>query len=191
MTVPERIFVVDIETTGLTGEPESHIVEVGIVELFKQKHVIPIYHSIVAPYYPISKDWDQSWVFQNTSLTPEQVLTGRSVTKVIMDLHLFLDKQPATSYNYAFDFGRFLDRDPWRICNEPMPCIMEACGAAYGDVLPCNKFSGCPSAQSSYSYLCPDNPAELPGGIEEHRALSDAIMEAHILKAMLARGDYP
>lgn len=190
MNLPERILIVDIETTGLAGEPDAHIVEVGVCELYQGETIIPVYRSTVAPYYPINSDWDNAWVFQNTTLTTDMVLSGRPYSRVLRELHWILDGRPATSYNYEFDFNRFLHREPWTIHNEPLPCIMQASGAAYHDILPCSQYSGCPSAQTTYSYLCPDNPAELPGGIEEHRALSDAIMEAHILKAMLARGDY-
>ena len=36
-------------------------------------------------------------------------------------------------------------------------------------------------AQEAYDLLCPDNPAALPDKKEEHRALSDAVMEGWIL----------
>lgn len=183
------INIVDIETTGLLGEPEAHVVEIGIVRLIEGE-IIPVYSSIVAPYYEITEDIEKAWVFQNTSLTLNQVKAGRPLEKVIREVRWALDGQPATSYNYQFDFCRFLHREPWGVCNKELPCIMRAAGAAYADRLPCSQYSGCPSCQSTYSYLCPDNPAGIPGGIEEHRALSDAIVEGFILKEMIRRGDY-
>lgn len=187
----DSILVVDIETTGLLGEPLDHVVEIGVIELSGDLKPRELYHAIVAPYYIVDElKWMQSWVFQNTSLKPENVLDGRNMREVAMELHELLDGFPATSYNFEFDFNRFLYHYPWEIRVEPMPCIMKAAGREYGDELPCNQFSGCPSAQSTYSFLCPSNPAKLPGGIEEHRALSDAKMEAYILAEMIRRGDY-
>lgn len=183
------INIVDIETTGLRGEPDDHIVEVGIVRLIEDE-IAPIYSAIVAPYYEVPEDFEESWVFQHTTLRPDQVKAGRPYEKVLREVRWALDGQPATSYNYDFDFRSFLHREPWGVCNHELPCIMRAAGAAYADRLPCSRYSGCPSCQSTYTFLCPDNPAGIPGGIEEHRALSDAIVEAYILKAMLERGDY-
>ena len=118
------------------------------------------------------------------------MLNGNDWEVVRNDLFLILNGKYATSYNYEFDFDKFLHQDPWNIPTKKAPCIMLASGRAYADDLPCSSHSGCPSAQSTYSYLCPDNPAKLPNGIEEHRALSDAIMEAHILRRMIQDGEY-
>lgn len=187
-----HILVVDIETTGLRGEPEDHIVEVGVARLnLDNFDIIPIYGALVKPYYPLWDGWQQSWVFENTSLKPSDVLNnGLDMEYVRAELTTVLNGHYATSYNYEFDFTKFLHQDPWDIPSLKAPCIMLASGRAYADDLPCSSHSGCPSAQSTYSYLCPDNPAKLPNGIEEHRALSDAIMEAHILRRMIQDGEY-
>lgn len=197
MSFPEYILVVDIETTGLRGEPDDHVVEVGICKLDVDPRcpwtfgsIQKVYEAIVAPYYEEPADFANSWVFQNTTLTPDQVRAGKPMEEVRDDLQFILDRAPATSYNYEFDFDRFLSRAPWNILNKKCPCIMLAAGVAYSDVLPCSQYSGCPSAQSTYLHTCPNNPAGLPGGIEEHRALSDAFMEAHILRAMIKKGHY-
>lgn len=48
------LFVVDIETTGLLGEPRDHIVEVGVARLeLDTMEISPAYSQIVRPYYPI------------------------------------------------------------------------------------------------------------------------------------------
>lgn len=193
----DRILIVDIETTGLRGEPEDHVVEVGIAALCLDRddpatfgQVVPVYSDIVAPYYDEPADFEHSWIFEHTDLTPDQVRAGKPMEVVADNLRFILDHASATSFNYEFDFDRFLRRAPWNVANHKLPCIMQTAGHAYGDVLPCSYYSGCPNAQTTYNYLCPDNPAELPNGIEAHRALSDAIMEGHMLKAMITKGDY-
>lgn len=184
------IFVVDIETTGLRGEGLDHIVEIGIVKLGADLNPAPVYSAIVKPYYHLDSEWEQSWVFQNTSLKPSDVLCGKSYWTVDAEVRDILEGKPATSFNYEFDFMEFLNKYPWMVRNVPMPCIMKTAGREYGDELPCSQYSGCPSAQTTYSFLCPSNPAKLPNGIEEHRALSDAMMEGYILAEMIRRGDY-
>lgn len=188
-----HILVVDIETTGLRGEPNDHVVEVGVCRLnLDNNTIVPLYSAPVKPYYPMYEGWEKSWVFEHTTLTPAQVLEGESMEAVRAALTqlLVVSGSYSTSYNFEFDFDKFLRCAPWDLATRGAPCIMRASGRAYADDLPCSEYSGCPSAQSTYSYLCPDNPAKLPGGIEEHRALSDAIMEAHILRKMIQDGEY-
>lgn len=187
----DSILIVDLETTGLLGEPKDHVVEIGIVELATcDLTPRPLYHAIVRPYYHLADNFEQAWVFQNTSLRPTDVLCGREVTEVRNEIQRILKGRAATSFNREFDFDRFLIRYPWECSPKLMPCIMKVAGREYGDELPCSQYPGCPSAQTTYSFLCPDNPANLPNGIEQHRALDDALMEAYILREMIMRGDY-
>lgn len=185
----KSIYVVDIETTGLNGEPKDHVVEVGVYRV-TPSGVSPVYSAIVKPYYELYDGWADSWVFQNTDLCPEHVLCGVPQDKVRRELKWILDGMPATSFNYEFDFDKFLNKEPWGINNLKMPCIMKMAGKAYGNVLPCSQYSGCPNAQSTYRHVCPENPAELPGSIELHRALEDAHMESCMLHKMIYAGDY-
>ena len=54
------------------------------------------------------------------------------------------------------------------------PCIKLSCADRYAD----GRWF---KAQEAYDLLCPDNPANVPDGKEQHRALSDAVLEGFIL----------
>ena len=85
-----------------------------------------------------------------------------------------------TGYNTDFDFGRFLRPEPWDFRPRLAPCIMVECADRFN--------GGCwMKAQDAYDMLCPGNPAGVPGGKEEHRALSDAVLEGYILLGLCSR----
>ena len=174
------MFVVDIETTGLCGiSAGDKIVEVGISEITGGK-VIPVYHKIVA--HPDIYDYSESWVFKNTDLTPEMVKNGTPEEEVISDLHKILDGQLSTSYNVYFDFTRFLNQPPYEITPIIPFDIMEIATAVI-----CPDASPFVRSEYAYKVACPEDPAGLKFK-QTHRALDDAIMEAHILTHLLGIG---
>lgn len=173
-----QIYVLDTETTGLEGAPKDVVVEIGIarVDLDREK-VYPEYSRIINA--PLSEAQRSSWVFQNTDLTPEDCLSSPYFTgDVAHELAYLYAFKTFTAYNVAYDFGMFLDHDPWNFKPILAPCIMDECAERYSED---GRWF---SAQAAYNLLCPDNPTKLPGGREEHRAMSDAIFEGHILLAL-------
>ena len=170
------LFVLDLETTGLDGTEEGDkILEVGVarVDLIRGA-VYPEYNKIVHQFLtPAEKT---CWCFQNTSLTPEEVKHSPWTLRLVLDMLTHYDyvlEGAFTSYNVAFDFDLFLR--PWGFRPRKMaPCIMQECADHYNG----GRWF---KAQEAYDQLCPDNPAALPDRKEEHRALSDAVMEGWIL----------
>ena len=65
-------------------------------------------------------------------------------------------------------------RDLFKEAAKMAPCIKCECGDRYNG----GKWF---SAQAAYDLLCSDNPAHVPDCKEEHRALSDAVLEGYIL----------
>lgn len=185
------LYVLDTETTTTSfegGEPDGHIVEVGIARVDTSRRKI-------TPYYVgILNDPNcdgTEWVFQNTDLTLNDVRQGEDPRSVDRYLSSILVGCRVTSYNRAFDRG-MLRRD-LPLTSEAIawaPCLMLA--AAEIDEIPRNHAGTglYPTAEASYNYLCPDDPRHLDGR-ERHRALSDAMMEAHILLALIDCGAYP
>lgn len=96
---------------------------------------------------------------------------------------IYYEREVFTSYNVEFDFDRFLHQPPWSFYPKLAPCIMEEASARY------DKEGKWFSAQTAYDMLCPDNPANLPEGKEQHRALSDAVVEGHILLRLLEENE--
>lgn len=178
-----RIYVLDIETTGLDGlEYGDKVLEVGVASLDMDKGlVVAEYRTLVA--CGLTERDRGAWVFSNSSLDPEDFDCGILPSpEEVGDQLRRIARDPAsawTAYNSAFDFGRFLRREPYRFSPRAAPCIMEMYMEAEG----LDRWAG---AWTAYRDLCPEDPAGI-GGAERHRALDDARMEAHLLKAMCAR----
>lgn len=178
--MPRNVYVVDIETTGLMGQLAGDaVVEVGIARVdLDTKKVYAEYGAVVRQILtPAQAD---SWVFHNTDLTPAEVRTSPysicDVTRVLRTR--FSGSIPVTSYNRVFDIDLFLSQPPYLWRPNLAPCIKVSVGnylSSDGRWI---------SAQAAYNQLCPDNPAKLPFAREEHRALSDAVMEGYILLAL-------
>lgn len=177
-----NIYVVDIETTGLSGQLAGDaVVEVGIsrVDLDARK-VYAEYGAVVRQI--LTHEQAGSWVFKNTTLTPREVMTSPysicDVSRVLRSR--FSGSIPVTAFNRVFDIDKFLSKPPFLWRPHFAPCVQEE--ATY--VM--HRVGDWVSAQKAYDVLCPDNPANLPDGREEHRALSDAVMEGYILLASYA-----
>ena len=184
------IYVLDTETSTSSfrdGEPNGHIVEIGIARVDTLRREI-------TPYYVgILNDPDcdgTEWVFQNTDLELKDVREGEMAKSVDRYLASLLEGRTVTSYNQAFD-RTMIWRDLPLTSNVVRwsQCLMLAC-AEIPDIPRNHAGTGhYPSAEASYNYLCPDDPRNLKGK-EKHRALEDAMMEAHILLALIRRGAY-
>ena len=173
-----NIYVLDTETTGLGGyEQGDVIVEIGIARVdMQRKKVYPELGRLVRQ--PLTQSQRTSWVFEHTDLTPGEVMSSPwSHSSIRLALAAYFDKT-FTAYNVEFDFGRYLMHPPWHFCPNLAPCIKETAAKLYND----GRWF---TAQEAYDLLCPDNPANVPDGREQHRALSDAVLEGHILLAML------
>ena len=178
------LFVLDTETTGLQGIAEGDkIVEIGIcrVDLDRGK-VYPEYERVI--HTDLTPSQRESWVFQHTDLSPEDVDSSPWREEwVAKELFSSYCDGIFTAYNTEFDFGQYLRYDPWRFRPNLAPCIMKECANRYD---PDGRWF---SAQAAYNLLCPDNPTGLEGGKEEHRALSDAVFEGHILLRLLEKNE--
>lgn len=187
-----EIYVLDTETTGLSGGPGDLVVDIGIVAADTETgEVEEVFSSVVGYSEGILRKHEDAWIFQNTDLGFWQVTRAPSVMRVIGRVREILHGKPATSYNTAFDFGKFLYRQPWSLGGvfRPCPCIMRA--AARMCRFP-GHYGGYrwPRLEEAYGTICPTDPADICGR-QTHRALSDAKMAAHVLLGMHRAGRYP
>jgi len=168
------LYVLDIETTGLNGIlMGDKVVEIGIARVdLEQKKVFAEYGKVIRQ--ELTSDEKMSWVFTHTDLDPTDVERSPwTLDDVILDLVTY-NSGVFTSYNVVFDFDLFLNQPPFRFRPKMAPCIKCECGDRYNG----GRWF---SAQAAYDLLCSDNPANVPDNKEEHRALSDAVLEGHIL----------
>lgn len=178
---PHQIYVLDTETTGLGSIPDGEkVLEVGIARVdLDAKKIYPEFNRIV--HYPIiAKD---CWAFQNTTLRMNDCFNSPWDVSDVARALLYYEDGIFTAYNEDFDFGQYLNYPPWDFKPRLAPCIMEE---AANVLAPDGRWL---KAQEAYDRLCPDNPAELPDGREQHRALSDAVCEGWILLRLIEK--YP
>lgn len=208
------MLVIDTETTGLEGYPKDRVLEIGIASLDERTgDVRPVYSAMVR--YPgqerFFREYEEEngpiWVFGNTELSPELIAAeGKDVEAVVAEVRLILAGEEVTSYNVPFDFGRFLDHEPWRVmdvCVVPFDIMDLATEEVHRrldeDLIPDAAlrarllmdeqwFPGkWTRAIDAYRVLCPDDPAGR-NGTQSHRALDDAVQEAWVLRA-IQKGD--
>ena len=189
------IYVLDTETTTTTFRPvpNGHVVEIGIAEVNLEEHTVQPYYSDILTVKKMVKGKKkidpEAWVFKNTTLTVEEVENGKDPEEIAIKLADMLKGCELTAFNQSFD-QLMLKRD--------LPQLHDA--VVWGQDLmlqadnlssiPRTKAPPCyPNAENTYNHLCKDDPAHI-NGKEEHRALSDAIMEGYILLALYDRGLY-
>lgn len=182
-----NIIVVDIETTGFSPKTDL-IVEIGIVKVDLDNGTIETLFDSAIFELGFMKTHEDSWVFKNSTLLPEDVYNAPSLVTFQDYIQNDIFDNPeylgVTAYNRSFDIGFFLAR-----------------GFKFQNLLPCpmiestnvlklpskNGRSGFkwPSAQEAWNYFYPDISYT-----EEHRALKDAIMEGLIVYKMYKQGFY-
>lgn len=188
------IFVVDTETTGLEGAPADLVVDIGICRVSLSSRTVEDVYSSVLGYD--TGEWDDrlkgAWIFENTDLGLDDVESARPALDVIGDVRRILRRQPVTSYNTAFDFGKFLYKEPWSLqgwfleCQDIMLAATDACK------LPSEYYGRSyryPKLDAAYSKLVEGDPAGIRGH-QDHRALSDARMASHVMIALSDAGLY-
>lgn len=208
------ILVIDTETTGLTGYPKDRVLEIGIAELTVSKEVRPVYSEKIRyddilefdKAYVNDKDGEPGcWIYRHSSLDIKDTLHAeKDLDAVVSEVRDIVKGRLVTSYNVPFDFAKFLDCPPWNLRGEVtmFDDIMDLAServyemADSGDIKDkglqyylLKKRDECPypkcwvRSNEAYKVFCPDDP--LGVGNQTHRALDDALMEAHILRVLL------
>jgi len=186
------VYVVDTETTGLFGAPKDKVVDIAVCKVtLGEDKVENIYSSVVG--HDTGK-WDdelrRSWIFENTDLTLDMVNNAPPESQVAEEVSKILKGANVTSFNFQFDFDKFLYRQPWSLRPNVVPfrCVM----LASKDVC---KIPGLyedykwPKLDEAYRIIVKGDPAGIKG-VQSHRALSDAIMASHILLELQRTGNY-
>ena len=187
-----EVYVLDTETTGLFGSPKDKVVDIAICKVtLGEDNVETIYSSVVGhDTSNWNDDLKHAWIFDNTDMTLEMVDNAPPESQVINEVKKLLDGKNVTSFNFSYDFNKFLYREPWSFRSKIVPfrCVM----MASKDVC---KIPGLyedykwPRLDEAYSYIVKGDPAGIEG-IQKHRALSDALMASHILLELDRMGRY-
>lgn len=141
---PDRIVLLDTETTGLDGalydkdpgfraaEPHDGtpkldaldwnrygdvVLDIGMCEIsLSEGTVKDLYSSIVGYDTDL---WNErkrnSWIFSNSDMTLEAVSAAPRLSKVLEDVKRILKDRWVTSYNVQYDLDKFLYKFPWNL----------------------------------------------------------------------------
>lgn len=207
------VLIIDIETTGLRGLPIDRVLEVGICEYDEcERTITPIYGEIIRyedmdgfkVHYESFYN-EPMFIFDEGHLTVEDCMyAAKSLDTVVEDVRGIVHGDTITSYNTNFDFNKFLYHEPWgldEITLRPFDIMVMATRhvkeMAMNDRVEDKElqdrmlrmWENNPDrwirSLDAYRSLCPDDPIGL-SGVQSHRALDDAIMEAHILDAIFS-----
>ena len=210
----QPLIVVDVETTGLPGKtPEDLlcIVEVGAAFVDEHGEVRRAFGELVNPGAEIAEHPDVQPALEISGITPKMLAAqGRPAVRVAKEFLCWVESLPGprpavTAYNREFDMGMLMGEHfpgPWRLCVVGLPdapCLMleslqvmaQHCDperednplqvkhwAKPGDD-DCWKW---PKAEETIPWLR-ERGHYIPE-LREHRAMDDAIMEAHIAVAL-------
>lgn len=164
-----KILVIDVETTALYPK-DGELVEIGGIlldmETGERKTLI---NMVIKP----KGDFDQdAWIFNNSDLTPELVLKGKSISILKKEIKELLSEYPVIAYNSDFDFGwlsKYGIRPKIKILEDPMFFAT--------NILQIPRWDGSykwPSVQECMDFF-------KIAGFEPHRAALDADIEAQII----------
>ena len=183
----KEIAIIDIETSGF--QPQGGlIVEIGIVGLnLETGSITNEFDSIVKEdgFNEKHTKHPYGWVFQNSDLKYDDVLSANSLTSMLSEIQSVLDKYPlgATAYNKAFYFSFLKSRG---LRTKELECIMLSATDIVN--LPPNfgySTPKWPKVEEAWEYFFPDVEYK-----EKHRALDDAQHEALIAHELYKMNEF-
>lgn len=174
--------IVDIETTNFL-QKGGKIVEVGIAGLhLPTGGVITLFDSRCQEPGLTHKD-RHAWIFQNSSLTQEEVREAPMFSEIQPEIERILSKTRAnTAFNKKFDFSFLRSRgvNVGKECACPMLTATPICQVPKKNGQKGHKW---PTVEEAWAYFFPDQAY-----VEEHRGLDDARHEALIVHALYKLG---
>jgi DNA polymerase III epsilon subunit-like protein len=173
-----KILVVDLETTGFYQNSDA-IVEIGIALVDTvTKTVELVFDKVVKHRKFNARRHKDAWIFQNTTLTVEDVENARPLEDYTQEIQGLFDKYKMTAYNKSFDI-RFLTAAGFTMVD--IKCLMKT-ATQYSTYKDKNGKIKKPSVEEIYNqFFMKDGEIY----VEEHRAGADALDEAKILLHMV------
>lgn len=180
-----KLLVVDIETTGFYVQSDA-IVEIGIALVDTvTKEIELVFNKVIKHDKFNSKRHKNAWIFQNTTLTVEDVEKAKSLDDYKEEIQALFDKYKMTAYNKSFDL-RFLNAAGFKMSD--VKCLMQT-ATQYSEYKDKNGKTKKPSVEEIYNQFFMKD-GELY--VEEHRAGADALDEAKIMLHMVGlKGSKP
>ena len=171
--MPERIAILDFETTGMSPAHGARAAEVGIV-MVEDGRIVDRYQSLMnaGQYIP-------SFITQLTGITTAMVQAAPAAEQVMREAADFVGSAPLVAHNASFDSKFWLDE----LARAGCPVVQPVAALFTCSVLLSRRLY--PEAPS-HSLGRIVRHLQLPPADKAHRALADAEMTAHLLLRMQA-----
>lgn len=168
-----EIIVLDIETTGF-GYRKDAIVEIGMTLVNTvTKEINIIFDKVVKDSNFDKRKHKDAWIFQNSTLTLEDVLKAKSIEFYREDIQGLLNKYPMTAFNMPFDTG-FMKAREFKL--RETKCLMKTC-REYNRNLDKSGRIKMPTVPEIYEQFFINEEKY----VEKHRGADDAYHEGKIL----------
>ncbi|WP_370679296.1 PolC-type DNA polymerase III [Comamonas sp. GB3 AK4-5] len=167
--MPQRIAILDFETTGMSPAHGARAAEVGIV-LIEGGRIVDRYQSLMhtGQHMP----WN---ITQLTGITSAMLQTAPPAEAVMREAAAFVGSAPLVAHNASFDSKFWVDELQRAGCEAPhaFACTVLLSRRLYPEA-------------PSHSLGRIVRHLDLPPADKAHRALADAEMTAHLLLRMQA-----
>jgi len=167
-----KLLIIDLETISLKNKPNK-IAEIGavLVDLNTGEKKILMDEVIKADFSEVDKH-NEPWIIKHGYMSREEIESGKNLEEVRDELQTILYSYPVTAYNSLFDF-KHLEANGFEI---PITatCLMYAAKYVIKEKNNKGRIKNC-KAEKAYQVLM-----NKPDFIEDHRAASDALIEADI-----------
>ncbi|MDR3006231.1 MAG: 3'-5' exonuclease [Acidovorax sp.] len=167
--MPQRIAILDFETTGMSPAHGARAAEVGLV-LIEDGRIVDRYQSLMnaGQHMP----WN---ITQLTGITSAMLQTAPPAEAVMREAAAFVGKAPLVAHNASFDSKFWVEELQRAGCEalHPFACTVLLSRRLYPEA-------------PSHSLGRIVRHLDLPPADKAHRALADAEMTAHLLLRMQA-----
>ncbi len=176
-----KLYVIDLETTGLVGMPHDKILEICIIELDLDTYQYKVILNEVIKHM-IDVNITQSWIVKNGIISLQEIQNGYREERIKEWTKGILNGKSWTSYNTDFDYYKFLKY--WDV-SPPVFCLMKLATPVLrlkryhynaGEFDDPWKF---PSLKEAFYWLVYRKKIE-----QDHRALADTEMATEVAIAL-------
>ena len=184
----DEIYILDVETTGLNGFRPDYPIEISVVMVRNSEAPEVVFDAFVKQ--PSKKFYERCWWYSKMGIPYHEVQKkGKDIKVIWKELHAIVNDKCVLSWNTSFDFDKFLTKMnsilkptiKWKI----LPCLMKFSTNIIG--IPHEDFTyKYPSLSEAVSFFDISNSP----GRNFHRASTDALATAQILKILISQYNY-
>ncbi len=194
-----KIYVLDAETTGLSGYPRDLVLSIGVSE-------VDVINQTVEPYfnrvlgYDLEKHKDlineDTWIIENSSMELDHIKfaydNGQRAEDVAKEFNEAMEGKWIAIYNKDYDYGKFLKHTPFKL--DPakiLPCLMFAATDPCAIPNPWRPGYKWPKLEQAVNILLDKYDKDILNKTEDfHDALFDTYASGLVMLKLIEEGFY-